>query len=353
MMILEQFGSRIKDLRNGQSMSQVELSENTGITRGQISRIENGKTNVTLETIYKFCLAFEISIPKLMDFDMKLENKTNYKARPFVKWAGGKTQLLETIKDLMPKKYNTYYEPFVGGGALFLNLEPKIAVVNDFNSELITTYNCFRDKRKFNSLVNRLKEHEDNHSEEYFYEIRKQDRNESFNSFNDYEIAARFIYLNKSGYNGLYRVNSKNQFNVPSGKKKSVKTYDVDNFNSLFEYISSHKIVFLNEDFEKSVLTAKKDDFVYFDPPYDVYDDKDSFTSYSKLGFGKQEQIRLSDVFKKLDKKGVKVMLSNHNTPFIKELYKDFNQKVVLAKRMINSKSNGRGSVEEVLITNY
>ena len=161
------------------------------------------------------------------------------------------------------------------------------------------------------------------------------------------------IYLNKACFNGLYRVNSKGYFNVPSGKKKIVHCFDRKTFDNLNLFFKNRKPVITSIDFELAVKNAKAGDFVYFDPPYDTWEEKNSFTSYDKNAFGKEEQIRLAKVFKDLSNKGVYVMLSNHNTKFINELYKDFHITVVPAKRMINSKADGRGAVEEVIITNY
>lgn len=273
--------------------------------------------------------------------------------RPFVKWAGGKTQLLDRLHAYMPKTYNNYFEPFIGGGSFFLNISPKKATINDFNAELVCAYKCFQNDELFESLKSELKKHEANHSEEYYYQIRSMDKEEGFFTLPIYVRAARMIYLNKSCFNGLYRVNSKGFFNVPSGRKKKVVTFDEENFDSLREYFRNNDIMILNGDFEDAVKNAKAGDFVYFDPPYDVIENKNSFTSYAKNDFGKDEQIRLAKLYKKLNDKGVFVMLSNHNTAFINELYKDFNIHVVNAKRMINSKADGRGDVEEVIITNY
>ena len=273
--------------------------------------------------------------------------------RPFVKWAGGKTQLLDRLHAYMPKTYNNYFEPFIGGGSFFLNIAPKKATINDFNAELVCAYKCFQNDELFELLKNELKKHEVNHSEEYYYQIRSMDKEEGFLSLPIYVRAARMIYLNKACFNGLYRVNSKGFFNVPSGRKKKVVTFDEENFDSLREYFRNNDITILNGDFEDAVKNAKAGDFVYFDPPYDVIESKNSFTSYAKNDFGKDEQIRLARLYKKLSDKGVFVMLSNHNTAFINELYKDFNIHVVNAKRMINSKADGRSDVEEVIITNY
>ena len=272
---------------------------------------------------------------------------------PFVKWAGGKTQLLDKLVSLMPKEYNHYFEPFIGGGALLFHVAPKDFTINDFNSELVQTYKCFLNPDDTEKLIERLKFHQENHSEEHYYEVRSMDKAPDFLSLPIYERAARMIYLNKSCFNGLYRVNSKGFFNVPSGKKKSVVCYEEKNVQEITEFFRASKFEILNGDFEAAVINAKSGDFVYFDPPYDTWGDKDSFTSYAKNPFGKDEQRRLASCFKALSDKGVFVMLSNHNTEFIRKLYKDFNIHVVEAKRMINSKADGRGNVEEVIITNY
>lgn len=274
------------------------------------------------------------------------------KPKPFVKWVGGKRQIIEKIKEHAPKEFNTYFEPFVGGGAVLFELVPEKAVINDYNSELINVYNLLASK-KLNYLYKQLKIHENNNSEEYYYAIRGMDRDkEIFDKLKDYERAARTIYLNKACFNGLYRVNSKNQFNVPFNKRKKVNTFEKDNLEAIHEYLTINNITILNGDFEDSVEKAEKGDFVYFDPPYDNLKD-DSFTSYTDKGFGKDEQVRLFNCYKRLDEKGVKVMLSNHNTPFINELYKDYTITVISAKRNINSVGSKRGAVEETIITNY
>ncbi len=274
------------------------------------------------------------------------------KVKPFVKWAGGKRQILDKLKEQLPEEYNTYYEPFVGGGALLFELEPQNAVINDFNDELINVYKVLCDEVKFNKMIKLLNKHEAKHSEEYYYEIRNKDRNKrSFKKLAEHTRAARTIYLNKACFNGLYRVNSKGEFNVPFGKKDKVNTYEGSNLNLLNYYLSSNNFQILNGDFEKAVETAQKGDFIYFDPPYDS--DTSTFTSYTEVGFGKNEQIRLAKVFKDLSNRGCYVMLSNHNTKLINELYSEFNIHVIEAKRNINSNGQKRGTVEEVIITNY
>ena len=274
------------------------------------------------------------------------------KAKPFVKWAGGKRQIIDELKKYIPDEFNTYYEPFIGGGALLFELAPKKAVINDSNAELMNVYQVLCYDSKFKKMCRVLNNYEANHSEEFFYEIRNKDKNKNtFNRLSDYTRAARTIYLNKACFNGLYRVNSKNEFNVPFGKKSKVNTYDGNNLIIVSNYLTMNDIKILNKDFEEVLKDAKKGDFVYFDPPYDS--DNNIFTSYTEEGFGKDEQRRLAKVFKELDQKGVYVMLSNHNTTLINELYKDYHIHVIEAKRNINSNGKKRGKVEEVIITNF
>lgn len=346
MEIQEAFGIRLKELRTNAMLSQVELAERSGIERTQISKIENGTANVTLETMDRLSRGLGTSIAKLLDLNFKTMH-------PFVKWAGGKGQLLTKLKELMPESFGAYFEPFVGGGALFFDIAPKKAYINDSNSELICVYDCFKNEDDFNSLLEELDKHEQMHSEEHYYEVREMDKNPFFSNLPIYVRAARMLYLNKSCFNGLYRVNSKGFFNVPSGKKDKVRTYDRSNMLAIKEYFYQNNINVFNGDYTECLTYAKEGDFVYFDPPYDTLEDKDSFTAYSKDSFGKDEQRRLAEVFAELANKGVKVMLSNHNTKFIRELYKDYNIHFIEAKRMINSDASKRGPIEEVIITNY
>ena len=274
------------------------------------------------------------------------------KGKPFVKWAGGKRQIIDKLKKYLPEDFDTYYEPFVGGGALLFELSPQKAVINDSNEELINVYKVLCNEEKFKKMCHALNHYETSHSEEFYYEIRNKDRNKkSFNRLADYTRAARTIYLNKACFNGLYRVNSKNEFNVPFGKKKKVNTYEGSNLITVSNYLTMNDVKILCCDFEEAVKDAKKGDFIYFDPPYDS--DTSTFNSYTETGFDKDEQRRLAKVYKELDQRGCYVMLSNHNTKLINELYKDYNIHVIEAKRNINSDGKKRGKVEEVIITNY
>ncbi len=344
-MIKKNFGNKLQEIRKSRFLSQDDLAKKLSIDRAQISKIEKGKINVTLETVERLANALEVSV---LDF-FSLEKKPH----PFVKWAGGKTQILPKLKELMPAEYNKYFEPFVGGGALFFSISPKYAHINDLNSELFCAYQCFEDDEHFELLKSELIKHEENNSEEYYYQIRKLDQEDGFSKTPIHIRAARMIYLNKACFNGLYRVNSKGFFNVPFGKKDKVNAFDDSNFDNLRKLLSNKKIKITNNDFEIVVAEAKKGDFVYFDPPYDIYPDKNGFVNYSKEGFGREEQLRLRNCFCELTKRGVKVMLSNHNTPFIKDIYSDFKIHVIKTKRMINSKAQDRDNGEEVIITNY
>ncbi len=275
------------------------------------------------------------------------------KLLPFVKWAGGKRQIMNELLKYVPSSFNCYFEPFVGGGALLLELAPNKAFICDINEELLCVYKCLKWKKYYSALKEELRLHELNHSEAYYYEVRNWDHNISFKTLPIEKKAARMIYLNKAGFNGLYRVNSQGYFNVPFGKKEKVHIFDEENLDALHDYFNHHAIYLRRGDFTLIVPHVKKGDFIYFDPPYDTLENKDSFTSYSKDQFGKKEQIRLFECFDKLAKRGAYVMLSNHNTKFINELYKDYHIHIIHAKRMINSDATKRGDIEEVIITNY
>ncbi len=274
------------------------------------------------------------------------------KAKPFVKWAGGKRQVIDKLTYYAPKKFNKYYEPFVGGGALLFELSPKSALINDLNKELINAYLCIKDKTSYFKMCQELDRYEKTHTKEFYYQLRNVDRNKKkYKRIIAYKRAARTIYLNKACFNGLYRVNSNNEFNVPFNGKDKLSTYDEQNLSVIHAYLNDNEIIITSTDFEKAVSDAKKGDFVYFDPPYDS--DTLTFNSYTKDGFDRDDQIRLAKVYKSLDSKGCYVMLSNHDTKLIRHLYDGFNFYVIDAKRSINSNGTKRGAVKEVIITNY
>lgn len=258
---------------------------------------------------------------------------------PFVKWVGGKRSIANELITLLPKEFNTYYEPMVGGGALFYRLSNIInnAILSDINPELIVTYQVV--KNNVNELIEKLKEHEKNNSTEYYYKIREQ-----YYLKNPIDIAARFIYLNKTCYNGLYRTNKNGKFNVPIGAYKNPTINQEENLKACS--IALQKATILCTSFE--YIFPSTNDFVYFDPPY-----YSTFDKYSKYGFTEKDQYKLYNFFTNLDKLGVYCMLSNSNTPFILELYKNYNITTIKAPRRINCKPNNRNIVEELVIRNY
>lgn len=273
--------------------------------------------------------------------------------KPFVKWAGGKRQLMSEIIKYKPKSYKNYFEPFVGGGSVFMELQNPKTVINDFNTELINAYSSIRDN--VDELIADLEKHKLNNSKEYFYELREWDRNGVLETKSNVERASRFIYLNKTCFNGLFRVNSQGQFNVPYGNYKNPNIVNEEVLLADSKFLNRNGIKILHGDFEEAVKDAKREDFIYFDPPYAPLDDTQNFVGYTLNGFGYAEQERLRDLFVKLDKKGCYVMLSNSYSTIIRDLYKEYSSttKVIGASRNINSKAEGRGKVNEVLIMNY
>ena len=276
-------------------------------------------------------------------------SQNNPLVRPFLKWAGGKRQLLNVLKEHLPKKYKTYYEPFVGGGAFLFNLQPQNALINDSNEELI---NCYRViKNSVNELIEDLRRHKN--QEDYYYKMRELDRKTSFDKKTPVQRASRIIYLNKTCYNGLFRVNSRGQFNVPFGRYKNPNILDEAVLRAVSNYLNENHVEILNGDFHKAVETARKGDFIYFDPPYDPVSNTASFTGYDINGFNRHEQERLKNTVDELDKKGCYVLLSNAYTDFIVDLYKDYERVRVSAIRAINSNAKKRGRVDEILVKNY
>jgi len=274
--------------------------------------------------------------------------------KPFLKWAGGKRQLLPEIKKYLPKNIGktTYFEPFLGGGALLFDLQPKTAIVNDSNKELINCYRVIKDKVE--ELIEILKIHKAKNSKEYYDYLRGIDRSKEYREYSDIQKAARIIYLNKTCYNGLFRVNSKGHFNVPFGRYKNPNILDEAVLRGINDYLNQKSVTFLNRDFAEAVESAKKGDFIYFDPPYDPVSNTASFTGYDINGFNQNEQRRLKQVVDDLTEKGCYVMLSNSATDFILDLYKDYKETIVVsATRSINSNALKRGKIDEVLVLNY
>jgi DNA adenine methylase len=271
--------------------------------------------------------------------------------KPFVKWAGGKRQLLAEIRKYTPKNISNtrYYEPFLGGGAVLFDLQPKKFTVSDTNSEMINVYEVV--KTNVENLINELKQYKNEPT--FFYKIRELDRAPDFNKLSSTKRAARIIYLNKTCFNGLFRVNSQGQFNVPFGNYKNPAIVNEITLRSVSKYLNETDAAILNSDFEEAVKDAKKGNFIYLDPPYDPVSDSSSFTGYTLNGFGKDEQQRLKNVCDELNSRGCRFLLSNSATNFILDLYSGYRIDLVKANRNINSIGTNRGAIDEVLIRNY
>lgn len=274
---------------------------------------------------------------------------------PVVKWVGGKRQLLPEIRKYIPqKKYTLYYEPFLGGGAVLFDLQPLNAIVNDLNEELINLYTVIKNDP--DELIKDLKKHRN--QSDYYYRIRELDRDRSkYSKLTDVERASRIHYLNKTCFNGLFRVNRAGEFNTPFGRYKNPNITNEVTIRAVSKYFNKANIEFRNVDFVEAVKDIDQNSFVYFDPPYDPVSDSANFTGYDKGGFDREEQKRLKMLCDQLDERGISFLLSNSATAFIKDLYSDPNRnyqiEIIKAKRTINSNANGRGEIDEVLVRNY
>ena len=273
--------------------------------------------------------------------------KLQQETYPIVKWVGGKRQLMFELLKNMPKNYNRYFEPFIGGGALFFELQPENAYISDMNEELINLYQVVRDN--VDELIVDLQKHDI--SKDYFMEIRNIDRTEEYKNWSNIQKTSRFIYLNRTCFNGMYRVNSKGEFNVPFGHYKNPRILDENNLINCSNLLQRTEIK--HADFSEILKKVKKGDFVYFDPPYVPLSETSSFTSYTKDGFDIDMQFKLRDVCDELDSMGVKFLLSNSDTKLVNELYENYNIKKVFASRQINANADGRGKITEVLVRNY
>lgn len=316
------------------------------------------KTQAILEIEKTFGInsIYAYRVFSLADKDNLLEDSSRIiaeKPKPFVKWVGGKRQLLTQFRllNLYPPnkfdiKHGRYFEPFVGGGAVFFDLLPETAFLSDLNSELVTTYNVI--KSDVENLIKSLKKHK--LDKDYFLKIRSQNPK----TLSPLNVASRFIFLNRTCFNGMYRVNSKGDFNVPYGKYSNPLICDEVNLRKVSKALENIKVV--NQDYKEVLKKAKKGDFVYFDPPYYPVSKTASFTSYTSETFLEKEQTELRDTCVELHRRGCFVMLSNSDTPFINKIYseaKGFRITKVQAGRAINSDATKRGKITEVLVTNY
>ena len=274
---------------------------------------------------------------------------------PIVKWAGGKSQLLNRYSMFIPETFNAYHEPFVGGGALFFNLysNKRIgrAYLNDTNRDLVNLYICIQNDLE--ELKKELRMYEENKlSKQYYYKVRNLDRDgEAYTRLTSVQRAARTLYLNKTCYNGLFRVNSKGQFNVPFGNYKNPKVLDTASLSAVSCALRLATITCL--DFETALVAACPGDFIYLDPPYHPVSATASFTSYTENSFSYTDQERLARTFRELDERGCQVMLSNSCTEPIIELYKGYRMEKLMARRAINCQGDRRGPVPEIVVMNY
>jgi DNA adenine methylase len=266
--------------------------------------------------------------------------------RPFVKWVGGKSQLLVHLHKRLPERYEKYWEPFLGGAALFFSLLPKSGVLSDINEELVLTYTTVRDNVE--ALISELQQHY--YDKDYFYSVREWDRAPDFKELPALKRAGRFIFLNRTCFNGLYRVNSKGYFNVPFGRYSNPKIVNPELLRLCSQALKNIDIRLAS--YLSIEPEVREGDLVYFDPPYMPLSETSSFTSYTKSGFNSEDQIALRDLAKRLAEKGAFVMLSNSATPFIEALYEGFKMEYVPALRAINANSMDRGPVDELIISN-
>jgi DNA adenine methylase len=272
--------------------------------------------------------------------------------QPIVKWAGGKRQLLPLIGLDLPRSYSSYCEPFAGGAALLFHLQPQKAIINDLNADLINLYRVI--KSDVAMLIKHLSLHENDKS--YFYKIRAIDRDEAmYGQWSDAQRAARLLYLNRTCFNGLYRVNKKGQFNTPYGRYKNPGILNERVLYDVHHYFNDNHIEFYNLDFMDffNNIVLEPGSFVYLDPPYDPFEEQGNFVQYQAEGFGKERQLQLKQICDTLTQREIKFMLSNSATPYIMDLYQNYHIELVKAKRIIASQVANRLAIDEVLVRNY
>lgn len=278
-------------------------------------------------------------------------SRWNRSPRPFLKWAGGKTQLLKDLEKFFPKQFSTYYEPFLGGGAVFFHLvenrPPFKAILSDLNEELINTFGVVKDRVE--DLITLLKIHKTKYKrepKEYYYRIRELELEDAV------ERAVRLVFLNKTCYNGLYRVNKEGKFNVPFGKYKNPEIYDPENLRTVSQVLRFSRAELVAQDYQEATKNARKGDFIYFDPPYQPVSSTASFTGYTNAGFSFEEQKRLGNWFRELDGRECQILLSNSDTKEVRDIYEGYHIKTVAAMRAISCKGDRRGGHTELTICN-
>jgi DNA adenine methylase len=292
-----------------------------------------------------------LTTPKRTAQRAKTPVKYNDLVQPFLKWAGGKRQLIPKIREYIPRKYKLYFEPFVGAGAVLFELQPQTALINDANKELVNCYKVIKQQPE--KLIAHARAHPIN--KKYFYHLRSRDRDPDFHTLSPLDRASRIIFLNKTCYNGLFRVNSQGHFNVPFGNYTDPMIVDDVVIKAVSRYLNEASVQISNDDFADALNGAGRGDFVYLDPPYDPLSDTSSFTGYNLHSFDRDEQQRLKAVCDDLHRRGCKLLLSNSATNFIRGLYSDRSKYTVVevdANRNINSVGAARGKINELLIFN-
>jgi DNA adenine methylase len=275
----------------------------------------------------------------------------NLNTSPFVKWAGGKKQLVDRLRSRMPEAYATYYEPFIGGGALFLDVQPHKAVINDTNKQLVNIYRQLKENAEEVIAAVNLLDAQPTDVDRYLRLRVAYNQKITANEL-DAECAALMIWINKHCFNGLYRVNSKGLFNVPYNNRTGGASIDENNLRNIGILLKNNDIEIRQGDFETACFDISPSDFVYFDSPYIPISNTANFSDYTKDGFSLEDHKRLADLYRRLDSIGVKAMLSNHNVPLVYELYEGFRIEAVDVRRAINSDASKRVG-KEVIVTNY
>jgi DNA adenine methylase len=277
--------------------------------------------------------------------------KTNKLVSPFLKWVGGKRQIMSSIVSLLPENIRSfrYVEPFIGGGAVLFHLQPEKAIINDFNAELVNVYKII--KNRLEELITDLNKHKNDAA--YFYELRALDRKPEFKKLSAVQRASRVIYLNKTCFNGLYRVNSSGEFNAPFGRYRNPNIVNEPTLKAVNKYLNANDIQIFNKDYQAILSTLDKRSFVYIDPPYHPISENPNFTGYIQGGWDSNDQLRLKQTCDELTKKGIKFLQSNSSSSLIKHLYGEYQIIAVKANRVVNADKSGRGEIEELLIKNY
>jgi len=362
----------LSDVIQKQQTTLYQLCASAGISYQQGHDILHGRTKgINFDTLEKFCLFLNCNVEdllvlkptapsKLQNIVSEFPDTENVKrvpathkgtpAKPFLQWVGGKREMVSQYEHYFPPKFNRYFEPFFGGGALFFQLLPEQAVLNDNNPELVVAYRAVKeDPERVIDILTVLRR---KHSKELYMLVRSLDREyDLLGDFTSEEIAARMIYLNQTCFNGVYRVNKSGQFNVPIGSSLNRVICDPHALRNASQALKNTEVSCV--DFEEALVDVKEGDFVYLDPPYFPVSEYSDFTRYTKEKFYKEDQVRLRNTFDDLAKRGAYVMLSNSNADFIREIYKDFNIHEVSSGRLLNSRAEKRNKVTELLISNY